>query len=340
MAAKTVKKNKGRALVLLSGGLDSMLVVKILQQQDFDVTGLVFTSYFFDDKKAQHAAKELGIKLIKKDFSEEHLKVVKKPSHGYGKGLNPCVDCHSLMLEEAKKIFLEDRYDILATGEVLGQRPFSQNKNVFDKIEKMLGLEGNILRPLSAKILPETKYEKSGLVKRAELFEIANKSRKEQRKLVEKFGIKEYATPSGGCVLAEPLFAKKISELLEFAKKPGKREFDLLRTGRHFWIEDKSRPFAWIILGKNKEENDLLKKSFSETGVVVEREDLLGPTALVITREKHPKLPAELTEETMKLIWKYSSSKKPKSNKLAFSVFSSTHNSPNKNTKALSYMHI
>ena len=141
---------KTSALVLFSGGLDSILAVKLLQEQQIKVTGLVFVSYFFDSQLAFKAAKKLKIKLKKVNFSKEHLALVKKPKYGYGRTMNPCLDCHLLMLKKSKEIMNKEKFDLVATGEVLGERPMSQNKQALELVEKESGLKGYLLRPLSA----------------------------------------------------------------------------------------------------------------------------------------------------------------------------------------------
>jgi tRNA U34 2-thiouridine synthase MnmA/TrmU len=199
MADKKRGENiKNKALVLFSGGLDSMLAVKLLQEQGIAVQGIAFSSYFFSTKQAQKSARQLGIKLIEKDISQKHLSCVKQPQFGYGKALNPCIDCHLLMLKEAFNILQKKGFNILATGEVLGQRPFSQNRFALEQIEKTASLKAKILRPLSAKVLAETEYEKKKQVNRAKLEGIKGRSRRCQIKLAKKFNIKEFPSPAGG----------------------------------------------------------------------------------------------------------------------------------------------
>lgn len=286
-----------------------MLAAEILKAQNFDVTGLIFTSYFFDASKAIESAEEIGLKLIRKDISEEHLKIVKYPKHGYGKGINPCIDCHKLMLSEAKKVFISGQYDVLMTGEVLNQRPFSQSKSLFQKIEKDLELEKRVLRPLSAGVLPKTMYEENGIVQRHSLYKISNKSRKKQIELAKKFGIEKYPTPSGGCVLAEPLYAEKVRHLFHFNKKPTRLDFQLLKIGRHFWFEEKKTVYAHIILGKNEKENKFIVLSKRDSEIIVQRRDEKGPTALLIFRRAGKKEKGSVINEARKLIWRYSGQK-------------------------------
>ena len=161
-----VKKHKAKALVLFPGGLDSILVAKILMRQAVEVTGLTFEAYFFASNQAQKASREIGIDLRIIDFSKEHLKLIKSPKYNYGKSMNPCIDCHILMLKKAKEIMIKENFDFVATGEVLGQRPMSQNRESLKVIKKESSLSGYLLRPLSAKLLEETIPEKGGLVDR------------------------------------------------------------------------------------------------------------------------------------------------------------------------------
>ncbi|MBI4779441.1 hypothetical protein HY797_03250 [Candidatus Falkowbacteria bacterium] len=205
-----------KTLVLLSGGLDSMLAAHVLMDQGVEITGLSFNSNFFNTAKAKKAAGELGIELIEIDFSDEHLEMVKNPEHGYGKKMNPCIDCPGLMLKKAKEIMDKEGFDFVATGEVLGQRPMSQNKESLKVVEKISGLEGKLIRPLSAKLLDESEPEKNGKLIRERLLDISGRSRQKQLELVKKYGIKEYASPGGGCLLTDPEFSEKLLKILEY----------------------------------------------------------------------------------------------------------------------------
>jgi len=309
MKLSTRKKSQKRsvcALVLFSGGLDSILAAKILAGQGIETTALVFTSYFFDAKPAEKSARENDIKLKIVDFSKRHFEIIKNPCYGRGAGMNPCIDCHLLMLKCAKIIAKKENFDIIATGEVLGQRPMSQNNRALELIEKKAGLVGKILRPLSAKVLPETEMEKMGLVDRKKMFGISGRSRKEQMALAKKYRIKYYPSPAGGCILTDKEYSKKLRDLLENIKKPEPCDFELLRIGRHFWAcpvrktnvletknislkskcsekiaEPKLSNGVKIILGRNHEENLALKKIASKSDILIEPKDVPGPMALV-----------------------------------------------------------
>lgn len=253
--SKSMRNKETKSLILLSGGLDSILAVKILTKQGMEVVGLTFKSYFFDSFAAEKAAKQLGIKLKIIDFSKEHLKIVKSPNYGYGKAMNPCIDCHALMLKIAKKIMKKEKFDFVATGEVLGERPMSQNRAALDIIEKESSLSGYLLRPLSAKLLKKTIPEKKGLVNREKLLNISGRSRKRQIELAGKWGIKEYPTPAGGCLLTYLEFGEKLKKLLKKYPKAKDSDVVLLKYGRHIWFHN-----AKIIVGRNEKENKEIKK--------------------------------------------------------------------------------
>jgi len=322
------EKAKIRALMLLSGGLDSILAVKILQEQDIEVTGLTFVSYFFNANSAKKAAQQLKIKLKIIDFSDEHLAMVKNPPHGYGKAVNPCIDCHVLMLRKAKEIsrlgqapnrdnpsdtVLESGtvpkglslFDFIATGEVLGERPMSQNKQALELIEKQSGLQGYLLRPLSAKLLKLTIPEKRGLVNRNKLLDISGRSRKRQIALAKKWGIKDYPTPAGGCLLTDLQFAQRLKELFQKWSDGQGNDIQLLKLGRHFWVKNNK-----IIVGRNEKENKKIKKLAQKGDLVIEPKDFSGPNILIRSRTK---LLKESLVKAKELMIKYSPKLRKKS---------------------------
>ncbi len=270
-------KKKIRAIILFSGGLDSILAAKILQEQGIELLGITFKSYFFNKDTAKKAAKEIGLRLKVIDFSKEHLKMVKNPKYGYGKAMNPCIDCHILMLETAKKIMKKQKSaSFLATGDVLGERPMSQNKQALEIIEKEFCLKGYLLRPLSAKLLEPTIPEKLGWVDREKLSGIRGRSRKKQLIFAKKYKIKEYPAPAGGCILTDLEFGKRLKELLKIYPKCGGDDIELLKLGRHFW-EDKVK----IIIGRDKEENKKIRKLKKSSDILIEMKNYSGPLTLV-----------------------------------------------------------
>jgi tRNA U34 2-thiouridine synthase MnmA/TrmU len=281
-----------KALVLLSGGLDSMLSVKVLQAQGTEVEALCFVSNFFNAGKAEVSVEKLGIKIHIIDFSQEILNLAKNPVHGYGKNMNPCIDCHGLMFKMAGKFAKENNFDFVATGEVLGQRPFSQNKQSLKKVEKIGGIE--ILRPLSAKLLPETLAEKKGLIKRNKLLNIEGRGRERQMELAKKLGIEDYPTPAGGCLLTDPDFSQRLKKMLDHWPNCDNNDIELLKYGRVYWIHTRqilnerrktkeTNDFLWIlvVVGRHKEDNEKLEKLVKKDDIVVELKKMNGPLTIV-----------------------------------------------------------
>lgn len=244
-----------KAVALLSGGLDSTLAVKLMLEQGIDVVAVKFSSSMClcDQKGRCHAAetaKKFNIPFKMMAKGEDYLKVVRKPKYGYGSGMNPCIDCRIFMMKKTKKYAKEIGAKFIFTGEVLGQRPMSQHMKKFRIIERESGMEGKILRPLSAKLLPETEAEKKGWVDRSKLLAIQGRSRKSQIELAERFGIAEYSCPSGGCLLTYKEFAGKVRDLFDNKKVISWNDMNLLKIGRHFRFGGNK-----IVVGRNKIEN-------------------------------------------------------------------------------------
>lgn len=281
---KSIKKV--RALVMLSGGLDSMLAAKALQSQDIEVVGICFISNFFDCQKAEAAAQNLGIRLIVQDLSAEVLDLVKNPPHGHGKNLNPCIDCHALMLRTAlahvkpgRAENVYDRFDFIATGEVLGQRPFSQNKSALGLVLKTAGTD--VLRPLSAQLLPETEIEKSGLVDRNRLLAIQGRNREKQFELAQEYGLVNYPRPAGGCLLTDPDFASRLLKMLEYWPECQPADAELLKHGRAFWFNSGNNTHILAVIGRNAADNGCLAALAKKGDFMVELIEEAGPTGLI-----------------------------------------------------------
>ncbi len=309
-----INKNK-KALVLFSGGLDSILAVKILQAQNIKITGITFKSYFFNSNQAEKTAKNLRVKLKIVDISKEHLKIVKSPKYGYGKAMNPCIDCRILMLKKAKEYMKKEKFDFVATGEVLGQRPMTQNKKTLELIEKKSGLTGYLLRPLSAKLLKPTIPEKKGLINRKELLDISGRSRKRQIVLAKKWKIKEYPSPAGGCLLTDLEFGKRLKKLLKIYPQCQGNDIELLKTGRHFW-DGKAK----IIVGRDDKENKKIKKLARSKDILIEMKNYPGPLTLVRYYAK-TKIPKTTLEKAKKLTQHYSTKARNKKN-VEFKIYS------------------
>ena len=271
-----------RAISLISGGLDSLLATKTIIDQGVEVIGLHFTSSFSTGRgktrsdQAEKSASELGIRLIIQDKGAPYLDIVRSPSHGYGKNMNPCIDCRIFMLKTAKEIMGKEAAAFVITGEVLGQRPMSQKRNTMKLIEEESGLEGRIVRPLSARLLPPSLAEKEGIIDRARLLDISGRSRRMQFELAARYGLKEYGCPAGGCLLTDPIFSVKLRELLLNEPDLLERDIELLRLGRHFRIGETK-----LVLGRNSDENERLEAFHAPPYVLISPVDFKGPLGLV-----------------------------------------------------------
>lgn len=281
--------SKLKALILFSGGLDSLLAVRLLQEQGIEVELVNFYTVFFGPEQARQSAKELSLPLREIDISEDFLAVLRQPKHGYGVGLNPCIDCHALMLKKAEEIMRAENFNLVATGEVLGERPMSQNKQSLAIVEKDSGLTGYLLRPLSAKLLEPTIAENEGLVDRTKLLDISGRRREPQMALAKKFGIKNYPSPGGGCALTQTGFAGRLKELMKHRPDFGVDDARLVGVGRHFFFASPQPANAdvggwngnWFVLGRDQEENEFLKNQTKTGDVFVLPTNFPGPEVLI-----------------------------------------------------------
>lgn len=281
-------KTKTKAIVLFSGGLDSRLVVKILEQQDIEVIPLMFKLPFsccsFDNSDIKN------IQIIdcrKGKLFEEYLEMLKHPKFGRGNAMNPCIDCKVFMFKKAKEYADKNKIKILATGEVLGERPMSQTAPAMQKIDKEIGYE--LLRPLSAKLLPETQAEKQKLVDRNKFFDINGRKRQQQIDLAKKFSIK-FPMPAGGCLLCEKDYQPRLKDLFNKEKNISSEQLKTLENFRHFRSENSGK----IILGRNEAENtslENLNKKLNWNIIIPEK--IPGPTA-IYENSKDKKLAEEL----------------------------------------------
>lgn len=293
---------KPHALVMFSGGLDSRLVVKLLQNQGINVTAVMFKLPFgggcCNDEMCSFKFSQLeGVKLeiidcTKGELLKEYLEMLKNPKYGTGAGINPCKDCRIFILKHAKALLKKFKADFIATGEVLNERPMSQRKKSMTLIEEESGLEGLLLRPLSAKLLPETEIEKKGLVDRTKLLDIQGKNRTPQITLAKKYKI-SYPQPGGGCILCEKNYVKKINDFLKHTStdKITIEHLKTLRGFRHF--RDKGK----IVLGRNHGQNTLLvelNKKLNQNIILPPQEN---PGPVVIYEDKKDKELAEKLSE-------------------------------------------
>jgi tRNA-uridine 2-sulfurtransferase len=279
-----------KAIALFSGGLDSMLAAKLVSKQNIDVVCLTFTTPFFNAQKARAAAFQIDLPLVIQDITDEHLDMLKSPRYGYGRNMNPCIDCHTLMLKIAGKKMEETGSDFIMTGEVLGQRPMSQNRQSLYVVAKNSGYSDYILRPLSAQLLDPIKVERENLIDRTQLLSIQGRGRKHQMKLAEEFGIIHYAPPAGGCLLTDPLFSRRLRDLFSNQDDKNIRDIELLKYGRHFRTEDNCK----IIVGRNNADNEGLKKLSKDDDMILNMATYPGPFVLVPYGEANEKIAASL----------------------------------------------
>jgi tRNA-uridine 2-sulfurtransferase len=294
---KPVKK---KVVALLSGGLDSQLAVKMMQKQGFDVSAVAIRTPFcdFDCGKGcgfdiVNRANALNVDLKTVYLGEEYIEMLKHPKHGRGAGFNPCIDCRAMMFEAAKKHMEEIGAEFIISGEVLGQRPMSQHGPALRIIEKDSNLEGKIVRPLSAALLPKTDPERNGLIKRKDLGMIRGRSRKIQLQMAKEFGIINPPNAGGGCLLTDPAFGVKTKDLFDHTDTPTQNDIDLLKVGRHFRLDENTK----LIVGRNKEENSNISLLALPDDIVLETKDYVGPTSLLRgkTADEYKEFAASIT---------------------------------------------
>ncbi len=272
------ENRKARALGLCSGGLDSMLAGLVLRQSGIEVEWITFETPFFSAAKARQASQITGIPLTVKPIYPIYIKMLKNPPAGYGKYMNPCMDCHALMFRLAGEVMQERGFDFLFSGEVLGQRPMSQNKTSLRYVEKHSGFDGYIVRPLSGRNLPETIPEKEGLLDREILLDIKGRGRKKQIKLAAEFGIKEYPAPAGGCLLTDKGYTNRLRDLFEHQENCTEAELHLLKYGRHYRLNSQAK----LIVGRTQSENEkILKFHDPKRDIVLDVKDYPSPIALI-----------------------------------------------------------
>ncbi len=266
-----------KALSVFSGGLDSILAAEIIRAQGIEVLALFFETPFFSSGKARESASAIDLPLKVIDITERHLEVVKAPRHGHGGNMNPCIDCHSLMIRCAGELLEKEGAKFIITGEVLGQRPMSQTRGSLAVVAKDSGFAGFLLRPLSAKCLPVTIPEEKGWVDRDRLLGWSGRSRKPQMALAEKLGIREYPAPAGGCLLTNIVFARRLRDLFDNHPDCDTREIELLKTGRHFRLSPRTK----LIVGRNKKENQAIQSLATDEDLLLQTTTVPGPTVLV-----------------------------------------------------------
>ncbi len=288
-----------KALLLLSGGLDSRLAAKLMKAQGIEVCAINFKTLFCNctskgscKLEAQKAADDEGIDIKILNMTQPFLEKIKQPKYGYGSGINPCLDCRILMYSKAKEYMQEVGASFIVTGEVLGQRPMSQRLEAIRIIDRDSGLEGLILRPLSAQLFEPSIPEKEGWVDRAKFLSISGRSRKPQIQLAKELGLYDYPCPAGGCLLTEAEFAKKMRDLMKHGDLT-LNEVMLLKLGRHFRIDDKTK----VVVGRNDLENKQILNLAQPEELLFELHEKTGPLTLLrgATGEKEQEIAAGLT---------------------------------------------
>ncbi len=277
------------AIALFSGGLDSILAVKILEEQNLNVKCLHFITPFFGDENQLNLwRKQYNLDIESVDIGRDfaHM-LIERPSHGFGKWLNPCVDCKILMMQKVLEYAVKYGVSCIVSGEVLGQRPMSQRRDTLNVIKRDSGLGDMLLRPLSAKLLEPSRAELTGLVNRDNLKSISGRGRKEQLKLAKYYGIDPIPTPAGGCRLAEQENASRYAKAMLYLEKPDDKDFTLAHTGRQYWSNVDGQLF-WLCIGRDAKSNAQLEQLIKPTDLIFKLQDFPGPLAIGRTIKTWP----------------------------------------------------
>ncbi len=293
-----------RAVLLLSGGLDSLLAREVLRRAGVDVLALRHYSIFYPPR-GPHSGQTEG--LITAEVSDVMVELVRSPRYGHGKNANPCLDCKQMMYERAWAEAQRAGADFIATGEVLGQRPMSQHKEAFRRLEKGAHVEGLVVRPLSGRLLPPTAPEQNGLIRREDLLDIHGRSRKRQMELAAEWGIRDYPSPAGGCLLTDPQYAERVFLLREMglfcvANLRAARRGRLVRLGER----------AVVLVGRSEQDNRLLLADAPDDALMLELEGHPGPLACLIGEAS-----AAQMDEAKRLVIRYSRFKELHENDVA-----------------------
>jgi tRNA-specific 2-thiouridylase len=279
-----MNKRQTTALALYSGGLDSTLACRVVAAQGIKVVAVQFVTPFFGydllRRKNEHiraTREKFGIDLIVKDVTLPYLELLKKPAHGFGRYFNPCIDCKIFLLAEAKKMMPEIGASFLVTGEVIGQRPMSQRRDTLRVIERDSGCQGILLRPLCAKNLEPTQPELEGLVDREQLYGFSGRNRTPQIRLAAEFGIRDYPSPAGGCVLADPILSRRIQGYYRQHRRIVPEDVLLLMVGRQFTLPGG----GWLVVGRNMQDNEKLERLRKPGDWLLQPSVIAGPTAIL-----------------------------------------------------------
>lgn len=297
-----------KAIALFSGGLDSTLAVLVAMRQGIEVTAVTFLTHFGCDisdksscsKDPFAASRKFGFEVKLCHLADKFIEIVKNPKFGHGKNMNPCMDCRILMLKEAKELMRMRGADFVITGEVLGQRPMSQRRDTFPRIDREAGLAGYVVRPLCAKLLKPTVPELNGLADREQFCNFGGRSRKPQMALAKEFGLTEYPPPAGGCLLTDPVYSFRLRELLRHNPSPLPEEINLLRAGRHFRVAEDCK----IIVGRDEADNTMLETFSGPDDIRLWVEGYGSPLAVI-----HGFSPERFVERAASLCARYSNAR-------------------------------
>ncbi len=267
--------SKYKCFALFSGGLDSVLAIMHMHKLGYQVQPVFFETPFFKADKARIAAREIGFELLVIDITQQHLEMLKNPRYGFGKNMNPCIDCHGLMFRRAGELMPEYEIDFLISGEVLGQRPMSQRKDALNAVGKLSEVKDLLIRPLSQKLLSDTKPIREGWVKKEEMLDIQGRGRHRQMEMAEEFGISSYQNPGGGCLLTDIGYSRKLKDLISHDDLKLKY-LDFLPIGRHFRISQNTK----MVVGRNNEDNEKLSRMTTDE-IVFHAVDFPGPLGIV-----------------------------------------------------------
>ncbi len=277
--------DNAKAIALYSGGLDSTLAVLQMMKYGIEIEAITFLTHFGCDATDKSscgsdpfpAAEKFGFKVKLSHLGQRFVEIVRNPRFGHGKNMNPCIDCRLIMLDEAHKYMEMAGADFIITGEVVGQRPMSQRRYAMDLVARESHLDGRLVRPLSGRLLPPTVPEKMGLIKREWLLDIEGRSRKRQMELAAEFGLTDYPSPAGGCLLTDKRYSDKVRDLLKYKPEVDFSELNLLRVGRHFRLT----PNAKLVVGRDEPENKVIESLWQGGDLLFEALDFKSPLGLL-----------------------------------------------------------